>query len=388
MASYRVNITGDPLQPQPWHADGDPLWVTVRPNLRRIHVLAGDILAALGKSREVGGKGRNQSQDVHLAAAWLRAHHCPALVVVDAQRLDPRILASLTRLAELAVTDLYLLHRPPITDATHRAIFRRTTAELPPGQVPAPATKPMPPVTTPEARFAVPRHDFHTFLAAARTHVPADHRDAVIADFADTMADTCHRIASSTNPQAETALALVGTITAAHPDTVLTTRLRAIQRAAWDHDLHVSVDLDLLLASQERPRTPTGQAATELLHYRQPYRGIAWHLSHHHVGVTEIAQLPISAACPDGSAITCSTGTIAIPAALEAAVRAQLAIRAAEAADTGAPLLPYTPKTIAKTLTSAAADLGLPAHGRLAERQTLQPERWLKKLGVTIRTLR
>jgi len=50
-------------------------------------------------------------------------------------------------------------------------------------------------------------------------------------------------------------------------------------------------------------------------------------------------------------------------------------------------LLPYTTKTLSYAVTDDAHDLGLPAHGRLAERQNIRPDAWLKKLGVTIRTL-
>ena len=43
--------------------------------------------------------------------------------------------------------------------------------------------------------------------------------------------------------------------------------------------------------------------------------------------------------------------------------------------------------TLSYALTDAAHDLGLPAHGRLAERRNLAPRTWLKKLGITIRPL-
>ena len=87
MAVYDVDINGLRVSAAIWHADGDPVWVSVRPNLRRIHVLAGDILETLGRTRDVSGKGRNESEDVQLAAAWLGAHRTTALVLVDAQRL-------------------------------------------------------------------------------------------------------------------------------------------------------------------------------------------------------------------------------------------------------------------------------------------------------------
>jgi hypothetical protein len=101
------------------------LWVEVRPDLRRVHVLAGDILAALGKRRDVAGKGRNQQEDLTHAGAWLRAYDIEHLVVTEAQRLHPTILTGLTRLAADAGAALWLVHRPPRDDAFVRALTRK-----------------------------------------------------------------------------------------------------------------------------------------------------------------------------------------------------------------------------------------------------------------------
>ena len=98
----------------PW--GGGALWFSVRPNLRRVYAVAGDILAGMGVRIDIGGKGRNQSDDVRLAAAWLRAYGVRDLVAVDAERLDPHVLRSVVRLAEAAGLDLWLLHRPPTPD--------------------------------------------------------------------------------------------------------------------------------------------------------------------------------------------------------------------------------------------------------------------------------
>ena len=166
MAFHDVDINGLRVSAAIWHADGDPVWVSVRPNLRRIHVLAGDILETLGRTRDVSGKGRNESEDVQLAAAWLGAHRTTALVLVDAQRLHPRILHSVTKLAATANVDLWLLHRPPMTDIVHRAIRRRSTATATFEEVPRPS-EPYAVATAPALGLPeVPNHDFHLFAAA------------------------------------------------------------------------------------------------------------------------------------------------------------------------------------------------------------------------------
>ena len=88
-----------------------------------------------------------------------------------------------------------------------------------------------------------------------------------------------------------------------------------------------------------------------------------------------------------GSTIATTIGTIAVPGLLMSAVRAQQALRHQDGAAPDDILLPYTAKTLGYSLTDAANELGLPAHGRLAERQSTTPRAWLKKLGITIRTL-
>lgn len=49
--------------------------------------------------------------------------------------------------------------------------------------------------------------------------------------------------------------------------------------------------------------------------------------------------------------------------------------------------LPHSPIALAAALTDAANDLGLPRHGRIAERTTTADIAWLKKLGIQIRRL-
>ena len=387
MAVYDVDINGLRVSAAIWHADGDPVWVSVRPNLRRIHVLAGDILEALGKTRDVSGKGRNESEDVQLAAAWLGAHRTTALVLVDAQRLHPRILHSVTKLAATANVDLWLLHRPPMTDIVHRAIRRRSTTTATFEEVPQTIQPSAAPITATSDWPDVPNHDFHLFAAAVHATLQPPEAETVLAALRTGIIDAEARIVSSVDPQAGVIATLTQLIRTVPVRAELVTGVRAIQTAAWNHDLHVSVDLTQFLNSEERPRVSPNDAAQALLAYRQPYRSIAWILSHHGVGVEEASCLPSSATDATGSTIATTIGTIAVPRLLTTAVRAQRALRSSEGAQRDEPLLPYTAKTLGYALTDAAKDLGLPTHGRLAERQSIAPLAWLKKLGIIIRKL-
>ena len=386
MAIHTVDTTGQQTSAHQWTGHANPVWVDVRPNLRRIHVLAGDILAALGKRRDIGGKGRNENEDVHLAIAWMTAHRVADLVVVNAQRLDPRILLSLTKLAERSGTDLWLLHRPPVSDTTQRAINRRsdTTAALASVPVPTPHAAPEHPQT---ASLPVPHHDFHMFIAAVqRTLTPSD-ASTVIKRYHATATHTAGHLATSTDAIAAVQHELTALLRDAPEDWQLITDVRAVQCAAWNHDLHVSVDLQRMLNSEERPRTPARRAGPALLSYRQPYRAITWMLAAHHIGLDEIAAVPIDATSHDGATIQIGPTHIEVDPSLHPAVRAQRVQRQSSNAAGDDPLLPYATKTLSYALTAAARDLGLASHGRLAERQTLTPAPWLKKLGVNVRPL-
>ncbi|MDA8063875.1 MAG: hypothetical protein M0T80_15865 [Actinomycetota bacterium] len=385
MSVLSVDITGIRVATPVAGCTDGPVWVTVRPNLRRIHTLAGDILAALGKRRDVGGKGRNESEDVTLAIAWLKAHDVTDLVMLEVQRLHPRILASLTKLADNAGVTLWLLHRPPIADAVHRAITRRSTGTRAYADVPEMAHHTAPSGPDLIALPPVPRHDFHCFIPVVTAALHGDARDRALELHRTAAQQANTTMATASDPLDSLAGEIVRLLRAAPEDSELVCSLRGIQLAAWHHDLHVAVDVPQLLNSEERPRTPVDEAGPALLAYRQPYRAVAWLLAREGVGLTEANQLPVQSASADGATIAADGRTIDVPPVLRPAVRAQHTLRADSPAD--APLLPLTEKTLSRVLTTAAYDLGLPAHGRLAERQTLTPIPWLRKLGITIRTL-
>jgi hypothetical protein len=362
------------------------LWVEVRPNLRRLHTVAGDILAALGKRRDLSGKGRNQHEDVTHAVAWMRAHDVTDLVLVDAQRLHPLILRGAITLAADADVDLWLLHRPPRNDAFMRVLARRGANEQPYDAVPAYTTDtPAEPMCTASALPAVPHTEFITFRAACRQTLTPSDLERVETRFLNT-ARHCHtRLAADGADRAAVAALVYEILNPAPADAELITDLRGAQVAAWHHDLYVRIDLPRLLNSEERPRIPAHEADARLVAYRQPYRAIAVVLTRHGAGLEDIANIRLCDAA-DGH-LDCAGRTITLGPHTARAVRAQQHLREQAGAGPNDPLLPHTTKTLAKALTDAAEDLGLRVHGRRAERTRDHTQGALRALGIDIASM-
>lgn len=374
-----VNPSEGPQQPR-------ALWVQARPDLRRIYTLAGDILAALGKDRALSGKGRNQQQDVTLAAAWLNASGISDLVVQNSELLHPIILTGLARLASNAGTTLWLLHQPPISDAVHRKIARLSSRTGTYDEVPqrAHTSDDQDEPSQHEPQPPIPLADFPLFLAAldsmpvkARNHTQQlffqqRHESAI--DFANT---AC---VPSTAQQAMTTL-----LCAALPDEVLIPRIRGLQVAAWHRETFVDVDLNVLLASEERPTIPYLEADGLLVGYRQPHRAIVVALTMRQIGIEDVANLTIAEACEEGNIAINGTQLPSTPN-LRCAVRAQRFLRIADGAQGSDQLLNYAAKSLSTFVNDAAQDLGIRAAGRRIKRQTDQT-RWLKSLGIKIESI-
>jgi hypothetical protein len=365
----------------------EALWVEARPDLDRLHVLAGDLLGTLGKRRDVAGKGRNQQDDVRHAVAWATAHDIEHLVVTETQRLHPIILTGLVRLAGEIGARLWLLHRPPRSDAFVRSLARRgaTTAEL--AGVPRPVAVSIPDPAPAVALPAVPADEFLTFRAACAQALPADGAARVDAHF-HAAARACDEALRDHGASRHTVADLLHRILNAAPgDAQLTVEVRALQTAAWHHDLYVKVDLARLLHSEERPRTPAADADAALAAYRQPHRAITVALTRDGRGLEDIGAVLIGDASPDGGTLTIADGAVRVGPHTARAVRAQRHLRLAEGAGTDEPLLPHTPKALAKALTEAAGDLGIHVFGRRAERTRDHTEGALPALGVTVEAL-
>jgi hypothetical protein len=373
--------------------DPNPLWIEVRPGLRRIHTLAGDILIALGKRRDVAGVGRNEHEDVDHAIAWMRAHEVTALVVDAAERLHPLILANLIRQMDRAEIPLWLLHRPPRSDSFMRKIDRLTTArtltDLP---QPQPTTTEMPParcagdLPRPFATtLTLPDTDFLFFMAACRRALSAEDAAVVEQQLASSVRQADATLSAHGATTATVAKVMQELLNPAPHDPELITRVRGLQIAAWHHDLYMQVDLQRLLNSEERPRLTAAAAEECLTVYRQPYRAITPVLTMAGLGVEDISTLPIRATCLTGTSVRVGQDRIELGERTARAVRAQLHLRGHAGPD--APLLPHTPKALAKALTEAAVDVGVHVHGRRAERTRDHSRSNLRALGITVARL-
>ncbi len=142
MDTITIDTTHTPVPaPPPAQDPTGPLAIEIRPNLRRLHVIAGDVLAAIGKRRDIAGKGHNEQEDIDHAQAWLHAHQTPDLTIHHTQRLRPNTLRRLRELAhEGGVERLWLLHAPPRSDSIAHALDRQATRTGTTGEIPQTAS--------------------------------------------------------------------------------------------------------------------------------------------------------------------------------------------------------------------------------------------------------
>ena len=382
-----VDVTGVPvtIPAHPPLVTG-ALWVEARPDLRRLHVLAGDLLAALGKRRDIAGKGRNEQDDVRHAVAWATAHRIDDLVIVEAQRLHPLILRGLIALSGDLGARLWLLHRPPRDDAFIRALVRRGAVKAELADVPFPTAASVPLNAEPLHLPTVPADEFTTFRHSCQRMLTAD--DARVDAHFTATAGHCDRVLVKAGAPRKTVADLLHRLLNPAPgDAQLTVELRALQTAAWHHELYVKIDVPRLLHSEERPRISIADADAALVAYRQPHRAISVALTRAGRDLTDIGALRLRDAADDGSALDVAGEPIAVGPHTARAVLAQRQLRLASGAGPDHLLLPYSLKALAKALTEAATDLGIHTHGRRAERTRDHTEGALRALGVTVATL-
>lgn len=369
------------------HADGPTVWVEARPNLRRAHVLAGDILAALGKRRDLTGQGRNQHEDLHLAVIWLRAHDTRDLVILDAQRLHSKILGTLTELAARAQVRLWLLHRAPTSDAFLRALARRATRTAELADVPQQPPPPSPLTVVPAAFPAVPRHDFYLFRTACTQLLP-EQDAAVVLTRLDDVAQRAYRHLHLRGADIATLADLVDdTLDAGTDDHLLTTDIRGVQLAAWHHDWYLRVDLATLIHAEERPTLAAQDVDAAITAYRQPHRALTCALTRRRYPLHAITALRLRDVGRRGRRLSIAGDTLTLPPALAATVRAAALLQQHAGAGLDDPLLPYSERALAATLTDATTDLGLHVKGRRAERSRPAHHAHLRRLGVTAHRL-
>lgn len=384
MPTHHVETTGTHLAlPTAPAAPGSALWLETRPDLRRSAVIAGDILAALGKRRDVAGIGRNENQDIALSIAWMHAYDIAALVLTEAQRLSPLVMRQIISVAKAAQVPLWLLHRAPRSDAFIHTLDRRQGHPGHLDEVPPPRTWKPAAGVRPTLKATLPSVGFHEFLTACKATLSPAANARVALRHAST-ANRCHQVLQRDGAEPDVLAHLAEEILRTAPqDDLLVTDIRALQLAAWHNDVYLKSDLHLLLASSERQLNDPVTVDQTLIGYRQPHRAVAVTLAMHQVGVHAIHALQIQNATADGAAISPAGGrTIEMPQHAARAVRALLHLRAGRAAGPTSPLLDVSERAVSQALNDANLDLNIRVHGRRAERHA-HPQRWLRRLGLT-----
>jgi hypothetical protein len=382
-----VDVTGTPTPlPRGLPAAESALWFEIRPNLKRSAVIAGDILAALGKRRDVAGKGRNEHEDVALVLAWLHAYDISALVATEAQNLARLTLRHLVTVAKAAGLPLWLLHRPPRSDDFYRDLTRVRAhpmrySDIPPPRVRETKTGERPALGL-DLTSAPPLDRFRTTL---RRTLPADSYALLESTYADTFTrcdDTLDRDGASIDVIAN----LVEGVTASAPlDDALIVGVRALQLAAWHHDTYVKTDIPALLASSERPLVDPITIDETLVAYRQPHRAVVVALAAQQVGVLATLEITVGDARDDG--VHLRDGRVAVLGEhTSRACQAQVELRRRDGATASDPLFRLTDRAVSTALNQAALDFGIAVHGRRAERH-VHPRRWLARLGITVTDL-
>ncbi|KRF29460.1 hypothetical protein [Phycicoccus sp. Soil802] len=360
-----------------------PVWIEVRPDLKRSAALAGDILTALGKRRDVAGKGRNENEDIALAIAWMQAYAITALVATEAQRLNPLVLRQLTTIAKSANVPLWLLHRAPRSDSFVRALERRHAHPRHLDEVPPPRTWHPTVGARPTLAVSLPKVGFHQFLTACHATLPPKALDRVLLRHAST-ANHCHEVMQRDGAEVDVIARLAeGILRPAPQDDLLITDIRALQLAAWHRDVYLKTDVTQLVASPERQLIDAHSVDQALVAYRQPQRAIAVTLTMHQVGVRTISGLRLHDAQADGTSITLPDGRpLELPEHSAAALRALVTLRTNNAGGGATPLLNSPERAVSQMLNDANTDLNVRVHGRRAERH-VHPNCWLRKLGLT-----
>lgn len=381
MAVHTVDVTGVKLPAPPLVvAPESPVWIRVRPDIRRSATLATDILCALGKRLDVSGKGRNENADIELATAWIKAYGCNHLVLTDSQNLHHLMIAKVVRWTRDASIDLWLLHRAPRTDAFCDALARQSPHELPLANVPRATPRPPAGQGRPTLGVDIPMAPLHewrrvcteTLTPTGRVKVQRRH-DATYTRAMDQL--DLH------GPTVESVARIVETILAPAPhDDVLVTDIRALQLACWQHGHYLRSDLPILLASEQRPTDDPRAVDALMTAYKEPYRALTVALTSQQVGQHHQRQLRRSAVTDDLDIRLPDGRLVSLLPHARRALTARLA-QLDERTDTA--LLPNQDRVLSNALIQARDELGVIVHGRRAER-SVQPHNWLRRLGLTL----
>jgi DNA-binding XRE family transcriptional regulator len=256
----------------------------VPPDLRRSYELTWEVLAGLGKLKDVTGAGRHADMNWELLVAWFAAHGIQHVVLVDAQWLTKTLLADMIGLASVSGVHLWLVAQQPIEEVFVAAIDRWPVrqggeAELA-GYVTAAVRRVE--VEINEHFPAVPEDNYPTFRAEAKKCLSQDQFGVVDARYQEAFGKATQVVTQLAKTKAMDEEHLLGHVRAELKECrsmeEMLTVVRAIQAAAHRVGWLVSSDLPRLVVTAESVASAAVHSPStwrRLRAYREPYRGAA-----------------------------------------------------------------------------------------------------------------
>lgn len=379
--------------------DGGILSVRIRPNARRVGWFARDLLAAMGKRRDVSGKGRNDHEDLALVPVWLVAHGITDVVFAGVEMLSVGHLGELVSVLASARVRLWLICEQqlgsgvteladtwpmtPVDEAVFEARFpRRTDSAATPVEERWPTTYP----------FA----DFPIYLAEVRRLLPTADAKIVESHYWREFDNATSELAATSPTEKSLSLYLRRRLGRCVNEAAMVTTLRATQAAAFNTGWFIQLDLGRLLAAGVADiASVVNDPSTwrNLRAYRQPHRGAVCALTAVHLDIDTQLRIRLGDVASDGSHVQLDGDIFKVPSGAEPFMAAQYLYRRICGARLDEPFIalltgaPASPRLLRQALADAALELGVVlAHGQaIPTRQS--DHRWRRRLGVSIQPL-
>lgn len=380
--------------------DAGIISLLVRPNARRVGWFARDFLAAMGKRRDVSGKGRNDQEDLALVPVWLAVHRITDVILAGAEALTADHLADLMLILASSRVRLWLVCDQQlgsgVTDladewpmtAVDRSAFdsrfsTRTRAVIQmSSEVEWPAE--------------VPFADFPIYLAEVRRLLPPNEARLVEAHYWREFDHTSRELAADSPTEESLSLYLRRRLGECVNEAAMITTLRAAQAAAFNAGWFVQADLSRLLASGVVDiAAVVNDPSTwkRLRAYRQPHRGAVCALTATGLDIETQRRIRIRDVASDGSHVQVDGVATKVPSGAEPFVMAQRLHRRISGAQLDDPFFasqtggPAGARLLRQALIDAALELGVVlTQGEIIS--SSQPDhRWRRRLGVSIQSL-
>lgn len=378
--------------------------IQARPETRRIGWVARDLLAAVGISDKVSGKGRNTQENVALVPIWLVAHNIGDVIVTGVEVLGADIVAELIELATLSRVRLWLVADHEIGDSTLQVLeqwpirpvdqdtFDRHWKEEVKQRLPQP--KPVAAeVTWPNE---VPASDFPVFLAEVRQMLRTEEA-AVVENRFRKIHD---RVAAALREMPELSEMEATSVLRSHMNDCVTraeivTTVRAFQVAAFKAGWFIQVDLGRMLAAGTHDIAAVAADPTtwrKLRAYRQTFKAATCAFGAMDIDIDAQLRLKVSDVSSDGTEVIVGNRPVAAPAGAEPFLRAARLQQLAEGAAPTDRLLIRNGRAIGyralrDAVDSAATECGVLLTSGLLTRQRDDSRHWRQRHGISIQAL-